>query len=80
MWYHFLLVYFWKEQTNEWDKIENQEIDPKKYSQLTLALEQNIMENNLQQMMLERLTSMRKKKKRKVNADTDLIHKNVKLK
>ena len=65
MWYRFLLVYFWKEQTNEWDKIENQEIDPKKYSQLTLALEQNIMENNLQQMMLERLTSMRKKKKEK---------------
>ena len=65
MWYRFLLVYFWKEQTNEWDKIENQEIDPKKYSQLTLALEQNIMENNLQQMMLERLTSMRKKKKKK---------------
>ena len=63
MWYRFLLVY-WKEQTNEWDKIENQEIDPKKYSQLTLALEQNIMENNLQQMMLERLTSMRKKKKK----------------
>ena len=64
MWYRFLLVY-WKEQTNEWDKIENQEIDPKKYSQLTLVLEQNIMENNLQQMMLERLTSMRKKKKEK---------------
>ena len=62
MWYHFLLVY-WKEQTNEWDKIENQEIDPKKYSQLTLALEQNITENNLQQMKLERLTSMQKKKK-----------------
>ena len=77
MWYHFLLVY-WKEQTNEWDKIENQEIDPKKYSQLTLALEQNITENNLQQMKLERLTSMQKKKK--VNADTDLTHKNVKLK
>lgn len=64
-------------QTNEWDKIESQEIDPKKYSQLTLTLEQNIMENNLQQMDLERLTSMKKKK---VNADTDLIHNNVKLK
>ena len=49
-------------QANEWDKIESQEIDPKKYSQLNLVLEQNPMENSLQQMMLERLTSMQEKK------------------
>lgn len=49
---------------------------PQKYSQLTLCTERNIMENNLQQMDLERLTSMKKK----VIADTGLIYNNVKLK